>query len=107
MKTTVKFSRIIDGNYHGIEREKRALLSGYNYYKNITKGELNLLGYIRIEVNAYFNRIRSKSYIEKLEERARVVLTELVNEFDYMDGSDVRLCISTINSEIYYTKNEK
>ena len=58
MKNTVKFSRIIDGNYYVTEREKRVLLSSYEYYKEITKGELNLLGFMRVTVNSYFNRIK-------------------------------------------------
>ena len=107
MKDMVKFERIIDGNYHSIEREKRALLSGYEYYKTLTKGELNLLGYIRVEVNAYFARVRSKHHIEKLEKRASVVLSELINEFDYMHRSDFKLTIRNIIEEIYDNKYEK
>lgn len=107
MKEMVKFSRIIDGNYHSIEREKRALLSGYNYYKNITKGELNLLGYMRVTVNAYFDRIKSKNHIEKLEKRASVVLSDLINEFDYIHRSDFKLTIRNIIEEIYTNKYEK
>lgn len=107
MKDMVKFSRIIDGNYHSIEREKRALLSGYEFYKNITKGELNLLGYMRVTVNAYFDRVRSKNHIEKLEKRANVVLSDLINEFDYMHKSDFRLTIRNIIEEIYNNKYEK
>jgi hypothetical protein len=107
MKEMVKFERIIDGNYHSIEREKKQLIYQYQHYKNVTKGELNLLGYIRVEVNAYFARVRSRHHIEKFDKRAKVVLSELVNEFDFMHRSDVRLCITRIIEEIYINKYEK
>jgi len=107
MKEMVKFSRIIDGNYHSIEREKKQLIYQYQHYKNVTKGELNLLGYIRVEVNAYFARVRSKHHIEKLEKRASVVLSDLINEFDHMHRSDFKLTIRNIIEEIYTNKYEK